>query len=478
VAEAYLDVAGLAGIPDPNASPLVINLDGALLRTDVSDTAYACGVSALLASPRGAITKMVRDRQSIGQFLKTGIDYSALPYEPSVLNLALAARAQDRKVYLATAVNAVHAQAIAAHFGLDGVVMLDVEGSVLDTSDPAALAIRSTGFDYVIHDRAEPALLAGAKGFVAPLPDRTAARQDQYEIISGRRRIAYATWRDALRVHQYAKNTLVFVPLLTSHNFNVQALTNASLAFVAFSACASSAYVLNDVLDFRADRLHPTKRSRAIASGALPITAALTVIPLLAATAAFVAAMVSWSFLAAIVAYLCLTVMYSAHLKKKMLIDIITLAGLYTIRIVGGAIAIGVAMSEWLLIFSLFVFTSLALIKRYSELTLRISNGLADSVNRDYRVGDLNVVAALAAASGMNAITVFSLYTTSPVVAASYSRPWLLWLLDPLLLYWIGRALMIAHRDAMTDDPIVYAFRDLHSRVTVLLMACIVLAAI
>jgi 4-hydroxybenzoate polyprenyltransferase len=473
--EAYLDVA--AGSPDRDTSPLVISLDGALLRTDVADTAYACGVSALLASPRDAIAKMVRERQSVGQFLNAGIDYSVLPYEPSVLNLALSARAQHRKVYLATAANVLHAQAIAAHFAFDGIVILDSEGSVLDTSDPATLAIRSTGFDYISGDRAEPAWHAGARGFVAPMPGRAAAQQDGHEI-PGRRHVAYATWRDALRVRQYAKNTLVFVPLLTSHNFNMHALVNASLAFVAFSACASSAYVLNDVLDFRADRLHPTKRHRAIASGALPIPAALTAIPLLAATSALVAALVSWSFLATIVAYLCLTVMYSAHLKKKLLIDIITLAGLYTIRIIGGAIAIGVVMSEWLLIFSLFVFTSLALIKRYSELTMRIATGLADPVNRDYRIGDLNVVAALAAASGMNAITVFSLYTTSPVVAASYSHPWLLWLLDPLLLYWIGRALMVAHRDAMTDDPIVYTFSDFHSRVTVLLMACVVLAAI
>jgi 4-hydroxybenzoate polyprenyltransferase len=187
---------------------------------------------------------------------------------------------------------------------------------------------------------------------------------------------------------------------------------------------------------------------------------------------------VSGVFLSVLGAYLITTIAYSLYLKKKMLVDIVTLAGLYTVRIVGGAVAIGVHVSEWLLIFSLFIFTSLALIKRYSELMMRQGSGLSKSINRDYTIGDLRVIAALAAASGMNAITVFSLYVSSPAVAQMYSRPWILWLLNPLLLYWIGRALMMAHRQAMPDDPIIYTFTDNVSRTTVAAMTCVVLAAI
>jgi 4-hydroxybenzoate polyprenyltransferase len=252
----------------------------------------------------------------------------------------------------------------------------------------------------------------------------------------------------------------------------------ALLAFLAFSACASSAYLLNDLFDLADDRQHPTKRYRAIASGDLSISSALIAIPALWIASAAAGLSISGMFPAILGAYLITTIAYSLFLKKKMLVDIVTLAGLYTVRIVGGAVAIGVHLSEWLLIFSLFVFTSLALIKRYGELMMRQGSGLSNPVNRDYRISDLQVIAALAAASGMNAITVFSLYASSPAVAQMYTRPWLLWLLNPLLLYWMGRALMMAHRQAMPDDPIIYTYTDKVSRMTVAAMMCVVLAAI
>ncbi len=245
----------------------------------------------------------------------------------------------------------------------------------------------------------------------------------------------------------------MFVPLLTSHRFDLASLGNAVLAFFAFSAAASSAYLLNDILDITADSNHPTKRHRAIASGRLPITSALAAVTCLALASLVAAAGISGLFLATIVAYLVITVGYSLHLKKMLLVDIIALAGLYTTRILGGAIAINVHLSEWLLIFSLFVFTSLALIKRYGELTMRHGAGLADPVNRDYRISDLNIVAVLAGACGMNAITIFSLYISSPTVTAMYSSPALLWLLDPLLLYWIGRALTIEANTGAAELP-------------------------
>jgi 4-hydroxybenzoate polyprenyltransferase len=255
-------------------------------------------------------------------------------------------------------------------------------------------------------------------------------------------------------------------------------LGSAVLAFLAFSACASSAYLLNDLFDLAADRHHPTKRLRAIASGDLPIVSALIAIPLLWIVSAAAGLCISGMFVAVLGAYLATTIVYSLSLKRKMLVDIVALAALYTVRILGGAIAVGVFLSEWLTIFSLFIFTSLALIKRYSELRMRQGFGLSNPANRDYRISDLRIIAAMAAASGMNAITVLSLYASSPAVAQMYTRPWMLWLLSPLLLYWIGRALMLAHRQEMPDDPIVYTFKDSASRIIVGAMMCVVLAAI
>jgi 4-hydroxybenzoate polyprenyltransferase len=448
------EIKTLSGAPGPDTRPLVIGLDS-LLRSSLGQEAYVSGWAALLRSPRDALVALSGGR-SIGEWLKSRsqIDYGKLPYEADVLNRALAARAHARKVYLATAKDTAHASAISAHFGFDGVVVLDAHGAPAEANDPHARLLRQTGFEYA----GNPSAAGGQAG--------------------QERRVSLRTWLGALRVYQYAKNTLVFVPLITSHQFNLASLENAVLAFFAFSAAASSAYLLNDILDLNADRHHPTKRNRAIASGRLPIASALTAVPFLAVTALITAAAISWLLLATVVSYLVITVAYSLQLKKMLLVDIIALAGLYTTRILGGAIAINVHLSEWLLIFSLFVFTSLALTKRYGELSMRQGAGLADPVNRDYRVSDLSIVAVLAGACGMNAITIFSLYISSPAVTSMYRSPGLLWLLNPLLLYWIGRALMVAHRQEMQDDPIVYTFKDWPSRITIALMTCIALAAI
>lgn len=431
-----------SGVSTPSASPaaartLLIDLEGGLLRSELL-------MEALFSSPGRMLARFgAGGRPGMAALTdilaKAEIDYAHLPYESDVLNQALAARARGEKIYLVAGRFAGHAAGIAAHLGFDGVVA------------PADIAAGDLPFD-----RASVA--------------RVGAR--------GSKRASFRTWAKALRVYQYAKNTLVFVPVITAHQLNLASLGSALLAFLAFSACASGAYLMNDLLDLAADRQHPTKRHRALAAGDLPISSALAAIPALWLFAVAAGLCISPLFLGVLGGYLATTIAYSLVLKRKMLVDIVTLAGLYTLRIVAGAVGVGVVLSEWLLIFSLFVFTSLALIKRFSELSMRESAGLADPSNRDYRITDLHVIGAMAAASAMNAVTVFSLYVSSTAVTPLYSRPWMLWLLTPLLLYWFGRALMMAHRREMPDDPILYAFRDGPSRVTVAAMICIMLAAI
>ncbi len=431
------------GVPEPlptaaAARTLVIDLEGGLLRSELL-------MEALFSSPGRLLARFgAGGRPGMAALTdilaRAEIDYAHLPYDPDVLNQALAARACGEKVYLVAGRFADHAAGIAAHLGFDGVV---------------ASADLAAGED-----------LPFDRGVIA----RIAARS--------RGRASLKTWAKALRVYQYAKNTLVFVPVITAHQLNFASFGSALLAFLAFSACASGAYLMNDLLDLAADRQHPTKRHRALAAGDLPISSALSAIPVLWLFAVAASLCISPLFLAVLGAYLATTVAYSLVIKRKMLVDIVTLAGLYTLRIVAGAVGVGVVLSEWLLIFSLFVFTSLALIKRFSELSMRESAGLSDPSNRDYRVTDLQIIAAMAAASAMNAVTVFSLYVSSSAVTPLYSRPWMLWLLNPLLLYWFGRALMMAHRREMPDDPILYAFRDGPSRIAVAAMICIMLAAI
>ncbi len=314
------------------------------------------------------------------------VDYAHLPYDQEVLNRALAARARGERIYLAATRFEAHAAGIAAHLGFDGVVGA---GDL-------------------------------ARGETLPFDPQSA---DHIAGESAGRQVGWRIWVRALRVYQYAKNTLVFVPLVTAHQMNLASIGAALLAFLAFSACASGAYLMNDLLDLAADRQHPTKRHRPLAAGDLPIASALVAI-LLLWIGAFAAGMcISGVFVAVLALYLVTTIAYSLVLKKKMMLDVVTLAGLYSLRIVAGAVGIGVVLSEWLLMFSLFVFTSLALIKRFSELTMRQGAGLSDPANRDYRIGDLQVIAAMAAASGMNAVIVFSLYVSSAAATPLYSRP-------------------------------------------------------
>jgi 4-hydroxybenzoate polyprenyltransferase len=227
----------------------------------------------------------------------------------------------------------------------------------------------------------------------------------------------------------------------------------------------------------RADRQHPTKRNRPFASGALPLAHGVIVPPMLLMVAYICAAMTSWIFAIVLTAYFALTLAYSFTLKRRLMVDIVVLATLYTTRVIAGAAAILVTPSEWLLAFSMFIFTCLALVKRYIELAMRIDKELPDPLNRNYRLIDLPIIGSLAAASGFNAVTIFALYVSSPAVVGLYRRPELLWLICPILMYWLSRMVILAHRRAIDDDPIVFALRDRNSRVCAASMIAIVLLA-
>ena len=269
-----------------------------------------------------------------------------------------------------------------------------------------------------------------------------------------------AVWMRLLRPHHWLKNLLVAVPLATAHQFTPGAVLRTLLAFAAFSICASCVYVLNDMIDVEADRAHPLKKARPFASGALSAAAGVPFALVLLAVAMTVAALISPAMLAVLAAYFAITLAYSLVLKRKMMIDVVTLAVLYAIRIIGGGVAIAVPISEWLLAFSLFIFTSLALIKRHSELGLRLQAGLGDPTNRNYRLDDLPVIAAHAAASGYCAVIIFALYLSSDTVRSLYRHPEMLWLACPLLVYWISRVLLLSHRRLLIDDPVVFAMKD------------------
>ncbi|HWF20314.1 MAG TPA: UbiA family prenyltransferase, partial [Verrucomicrobiae bacterium] len=271
----------------------------------------------------------------------------------------------------------------------------------------------------------------------------------------------FRTLVKALRPHQWVKNIIIFVPVLTSHNLgNPRFLAQATLAFISFSFCASGVYVLNDLLDLAADRHHPTKKNRAFASGRLPLPVGFLLSPLMLGLSAAIAVFLSWHFLIVLAAYLALTTTYSWHVKKIPLLDVFFLAGLYTMRLIAGHAATGIPKSFWLFAFSMFIFLSLALVKRYTELHSLRRENRQDTRGRGYTSGDLEIVAMLGIASGFMAVLVMALYVNSEEVRLLYGHQRRLLLICPILLYWLSRVWLLAHRGKMHDDPIVFALKD------------------
>lgn len=288
-----------------------------------------------------------------------------------------------------------------------------------------------------------------------------------------------ADYLKPLRLQHWLKNVLVFVPLLAAHRFyEIGPLGKLALAFLSFGCFASAGYLVNDLLDLASDRHHPTKRFRSFASGTLPLRYAFAMIPLLAALGLALAITVSTPFLATALSYFALSVTYSLRLKRVVLLDVIVLAGLYSMRILAGAAAVAIWPSEWLLAFSTFFFFSLALVKRYSELVIMRKLDGDHAKARGYELDDGELLAAMGVASGFLSVLVLALYINSDKAQALYGRYEWIWFLCPLLLYWIGRMWLIAHRGKMPDDPVVFALQDRTNRIVILVMLALVVLAL
>lgn len=291
--------------------------------------------------------------------------------------------------------------------------------------------------------------------------------------------LRFVTVVRAMRPHQWVKNVLVFLPMIADHSLTVSNIGWTLLAFLAFGLVASSVYVLNDLVDLPADRLHPTKCRRPFASGALPLSAGKWLLPGLFAAGLGLAAIGGTGLLAVMLVYAIATTAYSLKLKGTLGADIVLLALLYTLRIIAGAAVTGIALSMWLLTFSVFLFLSLAAVKRLSELVyIENEGGRGRASGRAYTVEDRPVVAMIATSAGFLSVLVLALYIDSPEVAARYARPQVLWGLGLGLLYWISRTVLLAHRGQVDQDPVVFALTDRVSRMTALVTGLIFIAAI
>jgi 4-hydroxybenzoate polyprenyltransferase len=283
-----------------------------------------------------------------------------------------------------------------------------------------------------------------------------------------------------MRPHQWVKNLLLYVPVVLDHKlFHAETMAKATLAFVAFCCAASSAYVLNDIVDLEADRRHPTKRERPFASGALQRGVGFVLVPLLLG----VALGIGWSalprsFAVLLALYVVLTTMYSFYLKLIPVLDVLVLAGLYTLRVLAGIAAAQVRFSTWLLAFAMFLFLSLAFLKRYTEVSAMEGAATEQVRRRGYQRGDREWLGSMGGASGYLSVLVLALYINSDQVVALYRLPLALWLVCPLLLFWIGRMWLLAHRGKIHDDPIVATVRDRASYLIGLLVALVMYFAL
>jgi 4-hydroxybenzoate polyprenyltransferase len=340
------------------------------------------------------------------------------------------------------------------------------------------------GFDYAGNSSSDLDVWQTAGGVIAvnvsPASLRAVQRRFPEATIITPKKLAVGDYIRALRPHQWLKNLLLLllVPGLAAHRFDAGMLVASVLAWASFSLCASSVYLLNDLLDLRHDRQHRGKRLRPFASGRLDMLHGVAMGAVALLGAVLIALLLPLPFLGVLACYSILTLAYSLALKRQPILDVLVLAALYGIRLIAGGKAVAVTLSPWLLAFSIFFFLCLALVKRSTELIDRLGHGDIDIPGRGYRLTDLSVLQTMASASGYVAVLVFILYINSPAVAGLYGAAERLWAIPVILLYWVSRVLILTHRGEMHDDPVVFAARDRTSLICAALIVLVMVASI
>lgn len=461
--------------PSETAIPLVVDVDGTLLRTDLL---WEGLLQVVLRSPRrlpALLRALLRGRAA---FKASVADASALrvddlPLEPSALGLIQQARVAGQPIVLASAACATQVSSIAERIGADLALASTATENLKGVTKLERIRAHFSTFDYVGNESADTPIWAAARHAFAVNPGiRTLRRVRRLgldlEVLRPRRWPLRALVR-SLRPHQWSKNTLLALPAVAAHEFFSREVLLALIAgFAAFSALASAVYILNDLIDLPHDRAHPSKRHRPLASGEMSVPLALKTVAVLV----FVSGLVAWqlplTFQALLISYAILTTAYSLILKQQPILDVITLAGFYTIRLAAGAALVAVSLSRWFLAFSVFFFFSLALVKRVVEMGRRSAEDSSRVPGRGYQVGDIPVLRSLGTTSVMASALVYCLYITGAEVAVLYTQPDLLWIGLPILLYWQSRVWLLAGRDGLHEDPVTFALTDRASQALLL----------
>jgi len=451
--------------------PLVLDLDGALLRTDLL---HEAAIVYLKANPLGIfmlIAWLMKGKAVLKRRLneKLMLEVDLLPVSTELVDFARAEHGSGRHVGIATASDELVAHRVARRFDfIDFVVASDGARNLKGAAKAEALRARfPEGFAYAgdspsdlaVWQEAETVIVAGASSRTTR---RASGLGKPMEGIFDRPRLDAGGWLKALRIHQWAKNALVFIPLvLSGMGSDPMAILAAGLAFVAMSVMASGTYLINDLFDLADDRKHWSKKDRPIASGRMGVLqAAIASVGLVGAGLAL-SAVLGPLVAGLIAAYLATTLAYSLYLKRQPIVDAFTLASLFTLRLGVGIAAVGAAPSAWLLVFSMFLFTSLSFAKRQTEIQRSLVNGRDRISGRGYRTTDAPMVLAMGVATGMGAITIMVLYIMNDAFSAEfYSSPVFLWGFPAVLFMWVSRIWLLSHREELNDDPVAFAIRD------------------
>lgn len=468
------------------AVPLCVDLDGTLLAVDTFHEACVWLLRRrpllLFLLPVWWMRGKAHAKRRVAESVRLTVDL--LPVNAAFLEFLRAEHRAGRRLVLATASDRLIADRIAARFGMFADVIAS-DGTVnLKGERKAAELVRrfgAQGFDYAGNARADVSVWHAARHAIvvgAPAALLRSVRRvaNVQHVFAGRPSRAWSLLR-ATRPHQLLKNILIFIPLLSSHQFTDPALVfRFMLAYVSFSCVTSAVYLLNDILDLEHDRAHPRKYLRGIAAGHLPLPLAFVAIAFLTMAGLAIASTFPPLFGAVIAAYIVGSTLYSAFLKQIAIVDVLLLCLLYTVRIVAGNAASGISYSLWLLMFSMFFFFSLACLKRTTELMLRSPEG-GTLPGRGYRAEDAAILQTLGIASAMVSLLVLGLYVDSQRVTLLYRWPHLLWFECVLMLYWVSRIWFLGSRGQMHEDPIVFTMKDATSYAVGALIAVVAFLA-
>ncbi len=472
---------------DVRNRPVCVDLDGTLFRGDLLVESVIALLKInplfLFLLPVWLIGGKAHLKQQIAN--RVDIDPVALPYNKPFLAWLRKQKKAGRPIVLATASNVKFARAIAGHLKLfDLVLASDAENNLSGDAKLARLReeFGDGNFDYAANARVDLKVWRHANAAIVVNPESGVRRAVESRMpvakVFDDRDDRLRHCLKAMRLHQWLKNLLVFAPLVLAHRlFEQQLVVQACIAFFAFSLCASSVYLLNDILDLAADRRHPKKRLRPFASGALPVLHGVLLAPVLLAGALALSLFLPPLFGVMLALYYLTTLVYSLFIKRTVLFDVLVLAGLFTFRLLAGGAAVGVPLSFWLLAFSMFLFLSLALVKRYVELRMLPNEPGRQLAGRGYQAADLETLAHFGIVSGYMAVLVLALYIDSQAVTLLYGHPEMIWFLCPLILYLVSRIWLLARRGEMHDDPVVFAVKDSRSLAVVALGGALMWAA-